>query len=682
MGDTNNNTALDTKELEKALILIRQIKKEFKDIDSESKSINSNINKYNQAIKHGFINMPKGADRVLASSMKDIAKISPDVAKMFMGTGAGKKLASTEVFKTVAGMSGALAKAVPVIALVTTALTAMTAAGAIASDTVMDITRSLRQFGGDLGDISNNATEAVNKMSIAKNRLADYGDTIAGWFEPIYEGFADIAYGLTEIINVSRDFGEATTELTSKLMGAAEEFNSAGLETPYKKSLASMASTASVAQQSGFDMTSSANLGIGTYNAAVKLAMKYGQPGEVDNIAKKLTDAWAKGNDAAKDYGIVVNDETLYGWLAQEKNIDAVNVKLSDAQMQAYRYELAMIQASQSGTEGLQDQIKAWKQYGTQLKAAQNQLLSFEQVVTLRAADYGIPGIPDTVIDLDKVEKAGEEIEKAVTPPPITPTIDTAPATMAVNELENRIEGLSGQVNVGVNFNVSGNKALAESYEMVNALAGLSGAPSTASSLSTSNVSTASSGNKFLDGVSRVSDWLLGLELTSKVQAINDWTKENQFYEKLGWGSFSLLAGLGTMGIGSGIVSSVAGSIDSLFGSLAIPSLGSSLLLGAHYDGGISTRAHLAKISEHNSTEAIIPLNNPSAIPAFDRMAETIADRLVGSGNGGNTANTYNLAPGGVVIADNYSVDRFVELIANKMATLNRDRGDMSYGIR
>ena len=123
----------------------------------------------------------------------------------------------------------------------------------------------------------------------------------------------------------------------------------------------------------------------------------------------------------------------------------------------------------------------------------------------------------------------------------------------------------------------------------------------------------------------------------------------------------------------------ITDSIDNMLNSGLNAVIG---MLSGHYDGGISTRAHLARVSEYNSTEAIIPLNNPSAIPAFEQIGDAVANRLAGQTDNGQTGNTYNLAPGGVVIADNYSVDRFVDLIANKLATLNRDRGDLSYGTR
>ena len=85
---------------------------------------------------------------------------------------------------------------------------------------------------------------------------------------------------------------------------------------PENTSLPVIGGIASTAKQSGFDNTSAANLAIGTYDMAMKKARQYGV--EASKVAKSLADAWATGSDAAKDYGVVVDDQTLIGYMASK----------------------------------------------------------------------------------------------------------------------------------------------------------------------------------------------------------------------------------------------------------------------------------------------------------------------------------------------------------------------------
>lgn len=633
MGDTNKNTALDTEELEKTLNLIRQIKKEFKDIDSESKSINSNINKYNQVIRNGFINMPKGADKVLASSMKDISKIAPDIARAFMGTSAGQSLSNTQVFKNIVSLSGALNKALPVIALVTTALTAMTAAGAKANETTINITRSLKQLGGDLGEISEDALNSSNKMAIAKNRVGELGYALESLFTPLINMVSETAYWLTGIVDKidgTTSKGTGTTKLSQETLSELQALSEVGLQMQVPESSALVASIVSQAQQAGIDKASATKMALRTLAEANNIASEFGKAEEVGTVAQQLASAWLKGDGSASEYGIVTNNDALVGYMAMEKGIDAVNTKFTDGAMMAYRFELAMESASKAGSEELQDRVKGWIEEANAIKAAQNQLLGFEEVVSMRAVDNSIP-----LVDYDGVVKGvNNQAENEV-----KIDVDTDEAKDKIRELVYEFKNVPRWIETSVVISQSTvpfDKSITEGFSLFklsNTGKGLASASKSRGVADYVNSSSVASGNIWTNLVGDYRDWYGNVNPLMKVAT--DW-------------------------------------IDNTINSW----------LTGHYDGGISTRAHLAKISEHNSTEAIIPLNNPSAIPAFDRIGESIADRLAGSGNGGSTANTYNLAPGGVVIADNYSVDRFVELIANKMATLNRDRGDMSYGIR
>lgn len=696
---------------------IEDTEKLIEQLRKEAKSRTNQQEKYNKAIIDTFVNIPNGSDKLLKSSLSNLGKLL-----------ASSKAGSAGFIK----LTSALGTTLPAVAGITLALTAMTAAGAKASKTTLDITQSLNQFGGNLGEISDNAVESSNKLTSAKNGFKQLGDALSSLFTPLYNGFSDLAYSISELIDISRDFGTATTDLSNRLLNAAKQFSNEGLKTPINESLATMTNTSSRAQQAGFSLSSSANLGIGTYNAATNLAIKYGQGDQVDSIAQKLTDAWTKGSDAAKEYGIVVNDETLYGWLAQEKGVDAVNVKLSDAAIQAYRYELAMYEANQSGSEGLQDQIKGWKQYGMQLKNTQNQLLSFEKVITLKGIDPNIPEIKEPEIKINDIEKSVDEFEdnfKPVIAPTIKPPdpkdttvavkAETAEAEQAVKDLNSLLGSVPDNVLVtaevpaikGLNeltlLSTEANYLLNNSQIKANADISVSGLEelSTADTLLQritaflTKLGQVDFGKITLDAVvnstalghlGEINQWLIDSGLSAKAQKANDWINKHNVYQNIGKLSLGALttvggaavASSGIVGkIGSEIVDKIPFTIDfSTFkNGIGLP----GLLMGHAANGGISTKAHLTAISENDTTEAIIPLDNPSATSAYEKIAEGIVNKMgIQMPAGNQTSNTYNLAPGGVVIADNYAMDKFVEMIANKLATLYSDRGDLGYGTR
>lgn len=656
MDNKNNNVGFDVDELQKALVIIRQIKNEFKGIDDETKKINASTSKYNQAIKNSFINMPKGADKILASSMKDLSKMAPDLGKAFMGTQLGKGLASKEAFKNITQLYGAFNKWLPVVALATTSLTAMTAAGYKANETTINLTRSLKQLGGDLGELSTDALDSSNKMAIAKNRFSELGYSVQQLFTPLSNIVSELAYYLSGFADKIAEnmngvnSSTASTGLSQFVLDELKALSSVGVNMPVHESSALVADIVAQAQQAGIDKTSASKMALRTIAEADNIARQFGKAEQVGTVAQQLASAWLKGDSSASEYGIVTNDNTLTGFLSKEKGIDAVNTQLSEGAMMAYRFELAMDSASEAGTEELQDRVKAWNEEANAIKAAQNSLLGFEQVVTLRAVDTSIP-----IVDYDGVvkeinDKANSEVELG---------IDTVGFNSQVDSIIDMLDRIPKRIDTILNMSFQ------PTYTSTVPVNTSQFADSALLQIGSALRQEGSSGlprNWFTDNVNK-----------SVTDYVNSTTSSGGFIDR-------------TQDLWNNLVDYTRdwyGNVNPL-GKLSTDWLDNTInsWLTGHYDGGISTRAHIARVSEYNSEEAIIPLNNPSAIPAFDRMAESIADRLVGAGNGGGSSNTYNLAPGGVVIADNYSVDKFVELIANKLATLNRDRGDMSYGIR
>lgn len=386
-----------------------------------------------------------------------------DIASLFMkstgknGASDGLKLlGSAGVSEGSAGiiaMLSKLAAAGAIIAAVTASLALLYKGGKKASETTLQLSQQIIQFGSSLNEVSNKAIQASNKADAIKNRFSSLGDSLVSLLEPVYNGFIDLLDKFTAGVGSIREYEKAVGDLDSELLKAARAFSEGQSNVPIKQSLSAMRSTASYAQQSGFSNASAQNLAIGTFNLADMLALRYGEVDNVTTIADQLTKAIMSGSDAAKDFGIVLNDEVLYGWLAMEKDIDAVNVKLSDAAMQAYRYELAMYEVGQQGSNTLQNQIKQWKQYGMQIQATQGQLLGFEKVVTLSGLDTTIPEIDKPIIgSTESAGSVGPMVFGAGDTTPTSPLPGTLPSE--VNIPVNLTNGEQVELDVPESVNV------------------------------------------------------------------------------------------------------------------------------------------------------------------------------------------------------------------------------------
>lgn len=99
-----------------------------------------------------------------------------------------------------------------------------------------------------------------------------------------------------------------------------------------------------------------------------------------------------------------------------------------------------------------------------------------------------------------------------------------------------------------------------------------------------------------------------------------------------------------------------------------------------HADGGLSFKDHLARISEGNSKEVVLPLNSQETMST---LAGAISmSGILNSGGGVNVENI-NINNDGINIADNNQAWRRVATrLADELSTLQRERGDLNYGIR
>lgn len=365
--------------------------------------------------------------RVVTSTLKKITSTVSDVKTLTQGAKAAQGMAKAQQAtiaatgastKALAGMSAAAVGATTVVAGVALVLTAMGAAGKYAYERNMEVNRSLMMMGDTANELTSSSSKTANKMIDIRNTWIRIGEDLAGVFEPVFNLIVDFVGTISKAVEtitspLDKDKNRQFTSSDSKARWYTSQLEEiSGI--PESKSLPVIGSIASTAKQSGFDNTSAANLAIGTFDMAVKKARQYGV--EAEEVAKKLADAWTTGSDAAKEYGVVVDDLTLIGYMAS-RGIDIVNTQISDAMKQYYRYQLMQEQLNADSNDAMQNQIKQWKQLGMQIDATKQKLFSFDEVIQLSALNTEIPivGTPNvSYITSDKNDGV-------ITPIPVIP---------------------------------------------------------------------------------------------------------------------------------------------------------------------------------------------------------------------------------------------------------------------
>lgn len=249
-----------------------------------------------------------------------------------------------------------------------------------ASKNSASFARSIKELGINLDDVGETALSNEKNIKSLKNRwnnIKQYMGEALGGVEEKFTGFLDDLLKLT---------GVPDTERKDKLGGIQADISNR-------------------ARQSGFSLDSSRALAGGTYSAALGLSEKYPDSEiQASDIAKKLADAWLTGSAAAKEYGVVVNDQVLAGYLWNLKNIDIANVQITDAQKQRYRYELMMEELGAESSDAMQDLIRKWTQLGFIIDKTKGKLFSFDEVINITAADSKIP---EVVGGLYSIQDAG-----------------------------------------------------------------------------------------------------------------------------------------------------------------------------------------------------------------------------------------------------------------------------------
>ena len=291
--------------------------------------------------------------------------------------------------------------AVNPVVLLTASIAAMGAAGYKAYQNQLKLNRSLISMGANADELTKATTETANKFIESKNKFKDAGQSLGEVFTPLIDVFAELSNSAASFLkdvtgSVSSKNQSSYSVADSKVRWYTSKLSDYGVSE--LNSLPAISDIAVRSKQSGFDNSSAANLAIGTYDLAIKKAQEFGL--ESQDVAKQLADAWLTGSDAAKQYGAVVDDTTLIGYMASQ-GIDIVNVKITDAMKQYYRYQLLVEETTADNNDEMQKNIRSWKQLGYQIDSNKNKLFSFDEVITMQAMDTTIPivGTPSVSFD-------------------------------------------------------------------------------------------------------------------------------------------------------------------------------------------------------------------------------------------------------------------------------------------
>lgn len=341
------------------------------------------------------------------SKSKELKNLKKDADKFLAMEGAASK-GMTKMAGGAAALGGKLAVALPIVTAIVAALGMAIKAGQEYHKVNVEMARSLEVVNDAQSKGSKQALETANDLVDVKNQWTRIGEDLTSVFEPLFNLAVDFLKVVGNVVESVTDILDKTNDEQYTPGNSKFKWYSQGLEEgsgePESKSLPVLSDIASSAKQSGFTNTSAANLAIGTYDAAMDLAHQYGQ--EASKVAQDLADAWLTGSDAAKEYGIVVNDDVLAGYMAAQ-GVDIVNVEITDAMRQYYRYQLMLEQAAANNSDAMSEQVKEWTQLGAIIDKTKGKLFSFDEVIQLDAFDPTIPEVKAPEVDMGD----GEELD-------------------------------------------------------------------------------------------------------------------------------------------------------------------------------------------------------------------------------------------------------------------------------
>ena len=619
---------------------------------------------------------------------KEIKKLLEDIAKSTK-TGKGGFKVGSEVLNGAVSLLGEEAViASGAVGGLVAGLTALTVAGGKASQANLQVYQSLRQLGEVSDSLSVKSLENANNLIRLKEQWSGVVKDFEELFEPIFAGLLKFgndfgrASGLGQGTVLERGNNESQNILIDYVNGLLAKNG-----TPTDQSMSILNDIVTGGKQLGFSNNSSAYLGTNIYDMALEAQKKYGISAQ--DIAPLITKSIMSGDNSASQFGLNLSDDVLKGWLMQEKGIDAVNTQMSEAKLSAYRLELAQLEMNQVGSDSLQKQISQWKQYGSLIESTKNQLFSFDEVITMQANDFSIPelgadGSITSELNSD-LDEAQQKKDKLATP--LFMNVNSNGPDL-LNNMSNAVSNIPTEVNINVT-ETGLSSILAKATQVFETLNGVQPAKATGlvTSGATAKVNSHATGlvpssqfigeaTKKKSTLEKVNDWLIDSGVTSWAQNQLD----NGILSKSSQKSMGkAMLGMLTLPYAAGKVGQAISGGLTKAGDL-IGGLVRSGLVGAHATGGISTHEHLATISEGNNAEAIIPLNNSSANPAYQQIGEEIANRIGGAG--GNITLNVHLGENGVIVKDDRAIQMLTETIADRTTQLLRDRGALNYGMQ
>lgn len=277
--------------------------------------------------------------------------------------------------KSMKGFLSGIADISDVSVLATAAITGTIAAIKGLNDVTEEQSKRMTEFARSMDILG-------KSMTSGQKALADYSE-LSMQFDNLKERVKE---GLAEMFAGS-DF-KALKEFP---VAAYEYFTGSDLSQESDITKANtIASITAQAKQTGMSADLAQELATKTYNAGSKLR----QPGEAaSDVASRLAEAWLSGGSSAADLGIVADDQTLTGYMADVWGKDISNVEITDAMKAYYRFMMVMQQGADSNTDYLQDMIGQWKTLGQQIEKTKNQLFSFDEVINLGGGyDSSMPG--------------------------------------------------------------------------------------------------------------------------------------------------------------------------------------------------------------------------------------------------------------------------------------------------
>ena len=408
-SQTNNTSGAENinKELERVIQQINRVNNATEKANSTLKRYINNFNELNKQTKSLQSTTKNLSIKGLnTSSTKQQTQSSNKQVQAKKKELQAAKLVASQLSSTAGktiSLSTALSSSLnPAIGITISSIILLSKLTIDASKNTAEYSKSLRQMGIQLNKLESDSIHTANNLkNQVGNVLQDFGEIL----EPVLNLIVEATSSLLKLAGID------DTETKTKKYGAQADISTS-------------------AMQSGFSLNSANALAGGTYNQAIKLAEAYGE--QASDVAKKLADAWLNGSEAAKEYGVVVNDQVLTGYMAS-KGVDIANVEITDAMKQYYRYQLMLEETSASSKSNMQDQIKQWTKLGFIIDKTKGKLFSFDEVIQLTAADATIPEVLGGLIN---EQDKNMDTNLPILPPstnPSTPS-STNPSTNPITE--------------------------------------------------------------------------------------------------------------------------------------------------------------------------------------------------------------------------------------------------------